>query len=861
MNLKFYCGAVLAGGLFFSCQSQQKAVQPDEIGRVPVQIEQVERATDPVDLIREKESAIAAYRATPERKFDLLDTELDLGFDFKEKLVHGDAVLTLKPYFYQQSELIVDAKDFDIHAVNLLEGEEEIPLGLRYDGKRLKIYLPSIYSAEDTLRVRIKYTAHPSKTTESGSQAITDTQGLYFINPDGSENKPVQIWTQGETEHNSKWFPTIDAPNERATHRLHVTVEDNYTTISNGKLLGQTDNGDGTRTDHWLMDKPHAPYLVAMVVGEFAKIEDRWEGLPVNYYVEEKYKNGAAEVFKNTPEMMTYFSDLLGVPFPWQKYDQIVVRDFVSGAMENTTASIFMEELNMTEREALDNEYEGIIAHELFHQWFGNYVTTESWSNLPLNEAFANYGEYLWYEHHEGRDAADLHHIGEMETYFWESEEKQVDLIRYEYEDNEDMFDSHSYAKGGRVLHMLRDYLGDEAFFKGLKAYLSENAFKSVEIHDLRLAMEETSGKDLNWFFNQWFMASGHPVLDVKFDYSQPENLLLTVMQKQDLNNTPLYVIPFEVSWYVDGERCSKRFVLDQAFQQFALENGEEISLAYFDEKKTLLAEINNQLTTAQWLEQLNGTEFAVSRYEALDSLSSKELDDGILLDLINVGLDDPFGPIREVTLGKFKDFFSRFGLEGKVLELAARDDSNSVRASAIEVLSEIAVTDYSSRYLEWLEDSSYYVAGAALNAYLNSAAGTMEKERIASSLEEEENIRILVPIVDFYTREQVMGKGAWLHEKFDITQGQKLYYLIGYYADYFSRLTEEGSEKAIDKLYQAAMKHRLPYVRLAAFQGLFGFIDDEGVLEKLEEIHENEKDPEIKKAEAYFLLPNFSEN
>ena len=199
--------------------------------------------------------------------------------------------------------------------------------------------------------------------------------------------------------------------------------------------------------------------------------------------------------------MIRYFEDLLQVKYPWPKYDQIVVRDFVSGAMENTTASIFMEELRLTEREAIDSEWDYIIAHELFHQWFGDLVTTESWANLTLNEAFANYSEYLWNEHKYGDDLAKLKLIVEMETYFQEAETKQVNLIRFDYEDAEDMFDAHSYSKGGVILHMLRDYLGDELFFSGLNLYLTSHAFQSVEVHDLRLAFEKVSGEDFELVF------------------------------------------------------------------------------------------------------------------------------------------------------------------------------------------------------------------------------------------------------------------------------------------------------------------------------------------------------------------------
>ncbi|TVP51188.1 MAG: M1 family peptidase, partial [Mongoliibacter sp.] len=592
--------------LIWSCQSNRVAIENKEPSSVYNSETVLSEETDKSKLVKKLERKISEYQGSAQRDFDLLHTSLDLSFDFENEWVIGEAMLTLKPYFFSQKTIVLDAKDFEIHGVALVDEAGKNDLNFQYDTQKLTVYLPEEFSLKDTLTVNIRYTAMPNENSGSGSAAITDRKGLYFINSDGEENKPTQIWTQGETEHNSKWVPTFDRPNERATHDIKLTVEEKFRTISNGALIASTANGDGTRTDHWEMNLPHAPYLMAVVVGEFVEIEDSWEDIQVNYYVEEKYAEGAKTVFKHTPEMIGFFSDLLGVKYPWQKYDQVVVRDFVSGAMENTTISVFMEELNLDERAAIDSEWDGIIAHELFHQWFGNYVTNESWSNLTLNEAFANYSEYLWYDYKEGSDEADLHHVSEMEQYMAEASRKQVDLIRFYYDDPEDMFDSHSYAKGGRILHMLRNHLGDLAFFESLKHYLTKHAFQSVEVHDLRLAFEEVTGMDLNWFFNQWFLDSGHPILEYEVDYSQPDNLLLTVAQRQDFETTPLYKLPFKVSWYVDGERKEKDFVLEKEWQQFALENETPVSLMYFDERKVLLAEKNSFRGLDHFVRQFN---------------------------------------------------------------------------------------------------------------------------------------------------------------------------------------------------------------------------------------------------------------
>ena len=228
--------------------------------------------------------------------------------------------------------------------------------------------------------------------------------------------------------------------------------------------------------------------------------------------------------------MISHFSELLNYAYPWPKYSQVVVRDYVSGAMENTTASVFMDDLQVDSRYLIDDNWDGIIAHELFHHWFGDLVTSESWSNLTLNEAFATYAEYLWAEHLLGVDEADYLGYEEQQNYLEEAKGKKEDLIRFYYLDKEDMFDSHSYAKGSRILHMLRAHLGDEAFFQTLNEYLTTYANQPVEVHHLRLMAEKVSGQDLNWFFNQWFLDSGHPELEVEKSFNN-DTLTISIIQ------------------------------------------------------------------------------------------------------------------------------------------------------------------------------------------------------------------------------------------------------------------------------------------------------------------------------------------
>jgi aminopeptidase N len=825
----FYAWVLLcSSAIFFGCKPTQsiQGVGGENVENSSVVLEELGRIEAP-----------QVYRASSTRAVDILHTELDLEFDWQQQRVIGKALIRLTPYFYPQKIIALDAQDFELGRVGRLHKGQLEPLSYRYDEQELQIYLAEELVPGDTVTLEINYLAFPNRNSGEGSAAITDTKGLYFIDPlDTLPGKPTQLWTQGETEHNSKWFPTVDRPNERFTHALRLTVPDSMVTVSNGRLVQQESLGNGLRKDYWKMDLPHAPYLVAIAVGDFGKVNATHGDLPLGYYVEKGYEKGAAKVFERTPQMMAYFEKILGVKFPWPKYDQVVVRDFVSGAMENTTASIFMEELLLDEREALDSEWDYIIAHELFHQWFGDLVTAESWSNLTLNEAFANYSEYLWNAHHYGEDQASLKLVTEREGYFAEAEQKQEPLIRFQYGDAEEMFDAHSYNKGGLVLHLLRRHLGDAAFFKGLNLYLTWNAFQSVEAHDLRLAFEQVSGQDLNWFFNQWFFAKGHPELEIAVDYSQPDNLLLSISQVQDRVETPVFRLPVEVSWYEGTLRKTKTILFTEASQQVALDNGQAIEQLYVDEGLELLAKKSQVVSDVQYARQFRESQLGVARYQALDSLIAREA----VVELVEVlpsALDDSFWSVREQALLFLQS--SAFGqdslasLEGKVYTMAEGDPHNSVRAAAIDLLAAWNPSAYQGAFIRLSRDPSYLVAGAAL---MGVVLGQEPKVSLAvvESFERESNYRMRIPVAEYYIKERVSGKGAWFEQSMDSLRGEGLYYFMGYYASYFGELPEEGRDEAVSRLLSLLASNAKDYIRLGAFQALLGFVDVPGVLEKI---------------------------
>lgn len=797
------------------------------------------------------------YQASATRSVDLLHMDLDLQFDWKNQQVIGKAKLRLTPYFYPQKIVVLDAQDFEFGRVARIHKGQLETLSYRYDNQEIQIYLPEEASVGDTVELEINYVAFPDRNSGGGSAAISDTKGLYFIDPlDTIPGKPTMLWTQGETQHSSKWFPTVDRPNERLTHTIWLTVPDSLVSISNGRLLKQESLGNGMRKDHWEMNLPHAPYLVAIAVGDFAKVTASHGNLPLGYYVERGFEKGAAKVFASTPEMIGYFEKRLGVPFPWQKYDQIVVRDFVSGAMENTTASIFMEELLLDEREALDSEWDYIIAHELFHQWFGDLVTAESWSNLTLNEAFANYSEYLWNEKRYGQDQADLKLVVEKDGYFAEADAEPKELIRFNYADAEDLFDAHSYNKGGLVLHMLRRQLGDAAFFKGLNLYLSQHAFQAVEAHDLRLAMEQVSGQDLNGFFNQWFFAKGHPDLKIEVDYSQPKNLLLRFSQVQDLNEIPLFQLPITVSWYEGEVRKTRIVQVTKAQQELVLENGYPVSLVYVNEGQEILMKGNQIMSNAQYLRQFKESQLGVARYEALDSLVSRDAAEELAI-VLPLALEDSFAAIRERGLSllqggdQWKEALVE--LEGKIYRLAEEDPNNKVRAGALEVLAEWNPSGYRGAFTRLARDPSYLVAGAALMGLARVADPVVEFSWM-ETFERETNFRMSVGLAEYYILNKVRGKGPWFEQIFSKLSGEGLYYFMGYYGSYYLDVEVSEKEKALRHLIAVLEYNAKDYLRLGAFQTLLGFVMEEGVLDKMVVIAEKEQSEDLKSYYSYYL-------
>lgn len=661
------------------------------------------------------------YRASETKTNNMVHIDLKVKFEPEKQYLYGIAELTIQPHFYPVNKLVLDAKNFDFHKVVLLDGDNMQDLHYTFDSAQIKIDLGKDFSAEQTYKVRIDYTAKPNERKLGGSRAIASDKGLYFINPLGKEkNKPQQIWTQGETESNSAWFPCIDKPNQKTTQQIEITVDSQYTTLSNGLLVKSTTNNDGTRSDTWKMDLPHAPYLVMMTVGKYSVIKDLWRNKEVSYYVEPEYASVVKDIFGITPEMLELYSNLLGVDYPWQKYAQIIVRDYVSGAMENTTATIHGEFVQRNARQLIDEKHEDIVAHELFHQWFGNLVTCESWSNLPLNESFATYGEYLWNAHKHGTFYADWKHERRIQGYFRESQRKNVDLIRFHYHDKEDMFDRHSYAKGGAILHMLRAYVGDSAFFKSLQLYLKTNAFKAVEIHDLRKAFEEVTGRDMNRFFNQWFLNNGHPVLNIKYSYDT-DSVYVDFTQKQSTDRGVVYELPMKINVYYGNIVMTYPVVLNKKQQRFSFKALGIPNLIDADAERILLCTKTENKNNEQYAFQFYNTHTFGAKDEALKVLGNRIKTDTVAVAVFHAALKDEHFEIRKNALRHIKtDSVSARLFVGNIAEIANNDPKSIVRSDALDYLVKLNEKTYLPLFVKALSDSSYSCVASALRGIEN---------------------------------------------------------------------------------------------------------------------------------------------
>ncbi|MGB2590937.1 MAG: M1 family aminopeptidase [Candidatus Acidiferrum sp.] len=549
------------------------------------------------------------------RDYDLQHSRIALRFDLDQKKVIGDVTHTLTVLRDATSKIVFDSAGLTIESVTVNKSHAKFETA----DDKLIISLSSPAHAGEKFEVNIRYEGKPNK-------------GLYFILPDKDyPDRPKQVWTQGESEDTRYYLPTYDYPNDRLTTETILTVPDTWVTIANGKLISVSESRNGMKTWTWRESLPSSTYLITAVAGELDEVKDSWRGIPVDYYAPKGRGDRLSINYGRTPQMIDLFSRKLGVDYPWEKYDQSMVDDFVAGGMENSSATTNTS--SSLQNPKLVPEYptgeDDLISHELGHQWFGDLVTCKDWGDIWLNEGFATFMETVWTEAHFGKDQADYNRWQAAREWFSQSNIYGKPIVRHDFNDSSE-FDSNAYTKGGWVLYMLRHKLGDDAFYAGLKHYLEVNRGKNVVTSDLSKAIEETTHTDLDQFFNQWLYGAGAPKFDLSYVYDDAKHdVALTVKQTQTVEgHVGLFHVPTDVEITTASGPKLFPITVSKAVEVFHFPTDSAPLMVLFDKGGQVLKTADFHKDKKQWLYQLkNATELA-DRADAVIALSKLKGDD-----------------------------------------------------------------------------------------------------------------------------------------------------------------------------------------------------------------------------------------
>ncbi|HEX8399255.1 MAG TPA: M1 family aminopeptidase [Pyrinomonadaceae bacterium] len=522
------------------------------------------------------------------RTFDAEHYTIRTSFDRKTKTVFGETTVVVKPLKDNFRTLSLDAVNLRVESVTPENSAK--PLTFLNNSGKLDITLDKTYNANETVSVRIKY------------RAVNPRAGVYFVEPLSNNGKPVrpaQIWTQGEPEDNRNWFPSYDFPDDKATTEQFITTTSaDETAIGNGELIEVKNNPNNTKTFHYRMNQPLPTYLVSFVVGKYQKFSDKYGAIPLGYFLypdRQESEKVRPLAYGKTQKMLALFEKTTGVKFPFAKYDQTVVGNFDAFAgMENVTATTMADtEIYGALEPANLRDTENLVTHELAHSWFGNLVTCKNWSELWLNEGFATFMESVFIENEYGRAA----YLEEMRTnaeqaFAQEDINLKHPLVNLRARPDPLLFDSITYKKGGFVVHMLRETVGDEMFWKSINAYLNAHRFGSVETIDLQRAFEQTTGKDLNWFFEQWTRKAGYPKLKIEPAYSPAARQLRLVVkqtQKADSQTPAFFRLSAEIEIETPDGKKTERIEMNQREQTFTFSIPRTPTKIVFDKNEQIL--------------------------------------------------------------------------------------------------------------------------------------------------------------------------------------------------------------------------------------------------------------------------------
>lgn len=641
---------------------------------------------------------------------DIRHIEMHIAFDEPAKKVIGTVLhtLTVLPQRDPVTTISFDAMDMTIQHVWLQDKAKRTNLTFdTSEDNKLHINLPGPAKFDEPMTIGIDYTGMPKR-------------GMYFIEPDTFyTTRPQQIWTQGEGEDNRHWLPTYDYPNDKTTTEMYVTVRGDQQALSNGHLVDKKKNPDGTVTWHWKEENPYSTYLIMLGVGKYEVPTDKWRGKDVQYWVYPGWEKEAHRIFGLTPDMIEFFSTRTGFPYAWEKYAQIAIADFMYGGMENVSATTLNDYVLYDKHAGIDFNGEGLIAHELAHQWFGDVVTCRGWIHMWLNESFATYFEGLYREYHDGKDEFDE----EMFNNQWAGinteafKGKRPIVATNAYTEN-------TYPRGAATLNMIRHVLGDSGWWNSIDHYLHKHAFQPVVTEDLKIAFQEATGQNLSWFFDEWIYKSGHPIFDVDYTYDNAAQLVrLHVAQTQKHDSlTGLFKMPVDIEmWLPDGTTRLETINISDSSQNFTLSSPQKPQVVIFDKGNTIIKELHFKKSADEWLYQLAHAKLAIERSQAASNLipDNVEASDIVWTGLSTSATSDPFWATRLhalQSLGAWPQFKDR--LEPVLMQILHQDTRPDVRVAAVSLVSHIP-PDRAMPLLNEIvaRDSAYSVVGAALRA------------------------------------------------------------------------------------------------------------------------------------------------
>jgi len=582
----------------------------------------------------------AARQYAPDRTVDMLHLKIDCTPDFARHAVRATTSLSFQPIARPLTTLRLDAVDLTVHSVRAEAAGADVPVAdvaVARDAILITFAAPVAVGREITLHV--DHSAEPRR-------------GLYFRTPDmGYPAGDTHVWTQGESHEARHWFPCHDYPNEKCTTEVICHVPPAMTVLSNGRLMGEeTDPATGLKAVRWLQDKPHVSYLVCLVAGHLAKLEGKHRDVPLAFWTQPSTAAVAANSFRDTPGIMAFFEEEIGVPFPWAKYDQVTIQDFVAGGMENTSLTTLTDQTLFSTATENIRTTRSLDAHEMAHQWFGDLVTCKDWSHLWLNEGFATYYSHL----HAGR----LFGREELLYGLWLDAENKIlpqaddhrPIVHKGYRDPREQFDWRAYPKGSWVLHMLRHQLGEDLYRRAVRTYLERHAYGTVTTDDFRQVLEETSGLPLDRFFDQWLYHGRHPDLKIEYRWQPEEKLAhVAIRQTQPVSaDVLLFAFPATIRFVLgDGTVVDRRVEIDSAAREFDFALPAQPKTVRVDPDFTLLARIDFDLPDAMHLEQLERADDPIGRILAVKALGKRKTRAGIER-LGRVLREDPFRGVRE---------------------------------------------------------------------------------------------------------------------------------------------------------------------------------------------------------------------